>query len=157
MEIMTTRRMCLDDEAANRPAHTNSPAARTVSQRANQSASRTRRTTFWFRSFLGVRRKTPSRRANPWMQARAMVQPDARLMIRLTKARRRDMFVHCRNTHSMLTRAMAIRLIPNRLTPPAIGKIQKCEPDNSSAVVANSAIVNSTIKRSRIHPRLAMR
>ena len=68
-----------------------------------------------------------------------MVQLDARLMIRLKKARRRYMFVHCRNTNSMLTRATAIRLIPDRLTPPAIGMTQKWEPDNSSAVVANSA------------------
>ncbi len=156
-KIMTTSRMCLDDEAAIRPAQMNSPAASTSSQRANQTASRILRTTFWLRSFLGVRRKTPSRRAMPWTQARAMVQLDARLMTRLKKARRRDMFVHCRSTSSMLTRATAIRLIPSRLTPPAIGRTQKCEPDNNSAVVANSAIVKSTIKRSRIHPRLAIR
>ncbi len=67
------------------------------------------------------------------------------------------MFVHCRNTNSMLTRATAMRLIPRRLTPPAMGNTQKWEPDNRSAVVANSATVNSTIKRSRNQPRLAMR
>ena len=67
------------------------------------------------------------------------------------------MFVHCRNTNIMLTRERAIRLIPRRLTPPAIGNTQKWESDNRSAVVANSANVNSTIKRSRNHPSEAIR
>ena len=69
---------------------------------------------FRLRSFFGVRRKTPSRRANPWTHARAIVQLDARLMMRLSTAQRREMFVHCRKSNSMLTRATAIRLMPQQ-------------------------------------------
>jgi hypothetical protein len=135
-------------------AAANRVIASDASQRVSLRAVRKGR---WVDPVFDVLKKTPSRRDMPSMQARAVIQLADRLMMRDITARRREIVVQCRRVHVIQIVATIMSDIGSRDLSPPSGMSAKLEPETKSPAMTSSKSVNPNIKRSRNHPREAMR
>jgi len=137
-----------------RTADTASAIASTLSHRLTQRAFRRR----WVSEpVFAVLRNTPSRRAIPSTQPRAVIQLADKLMTKARRALRREIDFQCRSAHIMQIVAMMMRDMGNSVLSPASGMRAKLDPESSNPVITSRSRENAAIKRSRNQLKHAIR